>query len=89
LSAWRVAIDPAAAKDLRKLGSRDRERVMRFLRERIATTDDPRRLGHALTGLFARLWSYRIGDLRVIASIQDEKVTVLVVRVGNRREIYR
>ena len=89
MSLWQVAVDPAAARDLRKLANRDRQRVMRFLRERVATDEDPRRMGHALAGIFAGLWSYRVGDLRLIASIRDHVVTVQVLRVGNRREIYR
>ena len=88
MKVWRVTIDPVAARELRKLTSSDRARIMRFLRERIATPEDPRRTGHALTGPFKGLWSYRVGDFRIIASIQDEIVTVLVLRVGNRRDIY-
>ena len=89
MTVWRVAFDPAAARDIRKLGGQDRGRVMRFVEERIAMAHDPRRLGHALTGAFAGLWSYRVGDIRLIAKIQDDTITVLILRVGNRRAIYR
>jgi mRNA interferase RelE/StbE len=88
LKAWRVVIEPIAAKELKRLAENDSDRIMRFLRERIATTENPRRAGHALTGQLKGLWSYRIGDFRVIAEIQDRIVTVLVVRIGNRRDVY-
>jgi mRNA interferase RelE/StbE len=86
---WRVEFDAAAAKELRKLGASEQRRILKFLRQRIATDEDPRRLGTALTGEFAGLWRYRIGDYRLIASIEDRRFTVLILRVGHRREIYR
>ena len=48
--AWRVQFHRAAARDLRKLGADAESRVLRYLRERIAGREDPRRFGHALTG---------------------------------------
>ena len=87
--SWRVELDETAAKELRKLGAPDRQRILRFLREKLGTKDDPRRLGTALTGPFSGLWRYRIGDWRVIAAIEDERITVVVLRIGHRREIYR
>jgi mRNA interferase RelE/StbE len=86
---WRVEIDPKAAREIRKLTDRDRNRIMRFMRERLASDKDPRRTGHALTGIYAGLWTYRVGDLRLIASIEDRVVTIRVLRAGNRRDIYR
>jgi mRNA interferase RelE/StbE len=86
---WRVELDAAAAKDLRKLGAPERQRILRFLRDRLATEHDPRRLGTALTGPFSGLWRYRVGDWRLIATIEEERITVLVLQIGHRREIYR
>jgi mRNA interferase RelE/StbE len=68
----------------------DAERgVLRYLRERIADSDDPRRLGQALTGDRKGLWRYRVGDYRIVAAIEDDRFVVLVVAVGHRREVYR
>lgn len=85
---WRVELDASAADDLRQLGATDRQRVLRYLRTRLATADDPRRFGKALTGDLKGLWRYRIGDIRMIVSITDETVTVLVLRIAHRREVY-
>ena len=86
---WRVEFSEEAERDLRKLTARDRHRVFRFLQERIERDEDPRRIGDALTGPRRGLWRYRVGDLRVLAEIVDRRVTVVIVEVGNRREVYR
>ena len=86
---WRVEFHRAAVSDLRKLGADGERRVLRYLRERIAGSEDPRRFGHALTGDHEGLWRYRVGDYRIVAAIQDERFVVLVVTVGHRREVYR
>ena len=88
--AFRVEFDPAALKDLRKLDRAVQQRLVGFLRTRVATLEDPRSLGEALAG--ARLgsyWKYRVGDWRIICDMQDERIVVRVLRIGNRREIYR
>jgi mRNA interferase RelE/StbE len=87
--AWRIEFLPAAEKDLAKLGRAEAKRVLQTLKTRIAPLDDPRRLGTALTGELGGLWRWRIGDYRVIARIEDERITILVVRIGHRREVYR
>jgi mRNA interferase RelE/StbE len=87
--AWRIEFDRAAVRDLRKLGVDAERRVLRYLRERIAGSDDPRRFGRALTGDRKGLWRYRVDDYRIVAAIEDERFVVLVVTVGHRREVYR
>lgn len=85
---WRVEFDRDAARDLRKLDAQAQHDILRYLRDRIATEEDPRRFGHALTGNLKGLWRYRIGDYRIVASIEDNRFVVLVVTVGHRREVY-
>lgn len=87
--AWRIEFLPDAAKELRKLDRTAAARVIKTLEERIASLDDPRTLGSALAGDHAGLWRWRIGDYRVIARVEDARITVLVVRVAHRREVYR
>ena len=86
---WRIEFDPAAAKELRKLGEMPARRIVEFLSTRIATLDYPRNLGEALKGKLGELWKYRIGDYRIIVDIRDDVLLILVVRVGHRREIYK
>lgn len=88
--AWRIEFEEAAARELDKLGSEPARRILRFLHERIAPRDDPRSIGEALKGSrLGEFWKYRSGDYRIIARIEDSAITILVVRIGNRRDIYR
>lgn len=88
-SVWRVTFSPAAERSLRKLDKTAQIEILRYLRRRIETTEDPRRFGHALHGNLAGLWRYRVRDFRIICRIEDEEITVLVLEIGHRREIYR
>ena len=88
--AWRIEFDPAAEKELAKLGSEPARRVLKFLLERVAILDDPRAIGEALKGSeLGDFWKYRVGDYRIIADIQDGAVRILIVRIGNRRDVYK
>lgn len=87
--AWTIRWERRAIKDMAAFAAVDRERIARFLRDRVGQRDNPRELGEALVGPFAGKWKYRVGDFRVVAAIEDATVTILVVRVGNRREVYR
>ena len=56
----------------------------------MATLDNPRSIGEALKGTaLGEFWKYRVGDYRIIANIEDRALCVLVVKIGNRREVYR
>ena len=85
---WRVEFLAEAARELRKLGPEPERLVLRYLRQRIAVADDPRRFGRPLTGDLKGFWRYRVGDYRIVASIEDDRFIVLVVTVGHRREVY-
>ena len=88
--AWRVELDKSAEKELDKLDRQTATRILIFLNERVSSRDDPRSIGEALKGAkLGNLWKYRVGDHRIIADIQDEVLRIYVVRLGNRREVYR
>jgi mRNA interferase RelE/StbE len=88
--AWQIEFDPDALKELKKLDRPIQTRLVAFLRDRLSQLDDPRSIGEALSG--ARLgsyWKYRVGDWRIVCDIQDQRIVVRVLRIGNRREVYR
>lgn len=88
--AGSIEIGPRAQRQLKQLDQQVARRLSRFLYERIASLENPRSIGEALKGTeFGDLWKYRVGDYRIIASIEDKLVRILVVRIGNRREVYR
>ena len=87
---WRIELTATAVKQLGKLDKNEAKRITEFLRNRLASQDDPRKTGHALVGpQFAAYWRYRVGDYRLICDIQDGALRILVIEVGNRREVYR
>ena len=88
--AWRIEFDRHAEKELSKLQPAIGARILKFLRDRLAPLDDPRTLGAALKGSrLGGLWKYRVGDYRVIAQIEDERLVILVLRIGDRKKVYR
>ena len=88
--AWRVELDHAAERDLDKLDHQAAKRILAFLHGRVAVLDDPSSIGQTLKGSdLGEFWKYRVGDYRIICSIEDSVLRVLVVRVGHRREVYR
>lgn len=87
--AWTIEYTETALRWLRKTDRQVARRILDFMDERIAKADDPRSMGKALSGEFGGLWRYRVGDHRLICDIQDGRLCVLVVEIGNRREVYR
>jgi mRNA interferase RelE/StbE len=85
---WRIEFDGDAARDLRKLGAKPQRLILCYLRQRIATAENPRRFGRPLTGDLKGLWRYRVGDYRIVAAIEDDRFIVLIVTVGHRRDVY-
>ena len=88
--AWRVEFLAQAARDVEKLDRQVARRISRFLFDRVANLENPRSVGEALRGSqLGEYWKYRVGDYRIICKIEDDRLLVLVVRIGHRREIYR
>jgi mRNA interferase RelE/StbE len=86
---WRIEITRTATRQITKLDRAARRLIQRFLRERLTTADDPRQWGKPLHGEKRGLWRYRVGDYRLICDIQDEKITILVLELGHRKDVYR
>ena len=86
--AWTVEIDSFAEKQLRKLDRPVQKRLLDWLLDRIEGCKNPRHFGESLRGDLAGLWRYRVGGYRIICEIQDDKLVVLALLIGHRREIY-
>lgn len=70
--AWKVELDPATERELSKIDPQVARRILAFLYDRVAKLDDPRSIGEALKGSkLGAFWKYRVGDWRIIASIED------------------
>lgn len=87
--AWKVEITPEASAELKNLGTTEARRILKFLFERLQNRDDPRKIGEALKGNLREFWRYRVGDYRLLCRLEDGIVTVYVVHVAHRREVYK
>ena len=88
--AFEIEFDPAAVMDLKKLDRQIQQRLLGFLKLQVATLANPRDIGEALAGAkLGGYWKYRVGDWRIICDIHERRIVVRVLRIGNRRELYR
>ncbi len=85
---WTIEYDILVQKQIKKLDPQTR--IRSFLHERLAQLDNPRKIGEALQGSeLGNYWRYLVGDYRILCDIQDNRLVVLVIEIGHRREIYR
>ena len=82
-----VILSDAAKRQLKKLNKPIRERISKYIDE-VASLTNPRARGKGLSGNLSEYWSYRVGDYRIIARIQDDVLQIEVVKVGHRRDVY-
>lgn len=87
--AWTIEYTDVALSQLRKLDKAAARRILNYMDRGVAPLDDARSLGKALRGPLGEFWRYRVGDYRIICDLKDEKLRVLVVRLGNRKDVYR
>ena len=87
--AWTIELTSTATRQLAKLDKAAAQRIRTFLQQRIAPAENPRTLGQRLHGKLEEFWKYRVGDYRIITRIEDDRLVVLVIQIGHRREIYR
>lgn len=85
---YKVEFSEEGKKNLKKLDSFSQKLIMKWIHKNLLDTTNPRIHGKELKGDLKGFWRYRVGDYRIIADIQDDIVTILVVKIGHRREIY-
>jgi len=86
---WRIEISDKAEAQIMALDKSIRQRIIKFLRERVIQHPDPGALAEPLTGPLRGLSRFRVGDYRIICDIQKEILFVLVLEVEHRRDVYR
>ena len=87
---WQVEVGSKSKRVLEKLDCQSGRRILDFLVNRVARLEDPRSIGEALRGSeLGEFWKYRVGDFRIIVAIDDKLLRIVVIRIGNRREVYR
>lgn len=86
-SRWSLETTAQFDREFKKLVRAVRRRVLAYLRA-VEALDDPRQRGKALTANHAGIWRYRVGDYRILAQLIDDKLTILTLQVGHRRDVY-
>lgn len=86
--AWKIEFSQTTLDQLKKLDRPVAKRILDYLDTQIAPLEDPRSRGKGLKSNLSELWRYRVGDCRVIAEIRNGELTILVIRIGNRRDVY-
>lgn len=87
--AWTIEYTDSSRRQLHKLDKSAARRILDYMDERVAPLEDARTVGKALRGPLGEFWRYRVGEYRIICELHDVRLRVLVVRVGDRKEIYR
>lgn len=85
---FHVEFTDQAKKQLKKMDKHTASLIVGWIRKNLEGCSNPRIIGKGLVANRSRQWRYRVGDYRLIAEIQDEKIIILIVSIGHRREIY-
>lgn len=88
MTTWTINYASSTKKDFKKLDKSMRQDVLKFINERLATTEDSNRFGKPLRHNKLGLWHYRVGKARVLCQIRGNELVVLVVKVGLRKNVY-
>ena len=89
MKKYSVILSTSAQKDLERLDNSIRERILKWLRNTLEDCENPRWKGTNLINPPKGNWRYRVGDYRIIAQIQDDKVIILIVNVDKRNDVYK
>ena len=88
MKTWHVEFSESAHKFLKKMDPGVRGLMLKWIRKNLEGCDNPRAHGKGLSGNLAGLWRYRVGDFRLIAEIQDDRLVILMIEIGHRSEVY-
>ena len=86
--SYSVSISKPALKALKKMDKSNAAAILSWIKKNLEGTDNPYKQGKRLKGNLSQFWRYRVGDYRILCSIEDGKLIIIVVAVGHRREIY-
>lgn len=86
---YHVEFTKSALKTLKKMDKSTAALIYGWIRKNLEGCDNPRAHGKGLTANKSGQWRYRIGDYRILADINDNKVLILVINIGHRKDIYK
>ena len=86
---YQVEFSLEAKRDLKKLDRYTALLILGWVRKNLEGCSDPRQHGKSLTADHRGEWRYRVGDYRLLADIQDERILILILTIGHRRDVYK
>lgn len=86
---FKVEYTEKAVKSIKKLDNSVKMMIRAWIEKNLVGTSDPRRRGKGLTSNLSGYWRYRVGDYRILTEIQDDRLIILVIEVGHRRDVYK
>lgn len=87
--AYKIKFTKTAEKELSKLDKQSAQRIVRFFKDRLSISENPKLLGKQLSGELSVFWRFRVGDFRIICEIKDDELVILALRIGHRKDIYK
>lgn len=85
---YHVVISQDVIDILKKIDRPMAARIYSWIGKNLEGCSNPRRTGKALQGNHSGEWRYRVGDYRILARIEDEVVTILIIEIGHRSNVY-
>lgn len=89
MNKYKVEFTKKAIKNLSKLDKKNAKLIMSWISKNLVDCENPRQYGKDLKGDKKGIWRYRVGDYRILANIQDDKVIIMLLEIGYRKEIYK
>lgn len=85
---YTLVLSEKALKQLKKIDKSSAKLIISWLEKNIDNCSNPRIHGKSLKGNLAEYWRYRVGDYRIICSIEDDELVVIAIAIGHRKDIY-
>ena len=85
---YKVIIRQKAEKQLNKLDDSMKLKIMRYIKQNLNNTDNPKKFGKALRYNLKGFWRYRVENYRIIAKIEKDELVILIVQIDKRDKIY-
>lgn len=88
MKRYKVDYTERAIKEMRKMDKYTRQMIYAWIDKNLEGCENPKLHGKALTANRKGQWRYRVGDYRIIADIQDDRIVILILTIGHRSEVY-
>jgi len=85
---WKIEFDIAAQRTIKRLDIKISRMIQSYLNNRVLKANHPKDLGKALVRSYKGLWRYRVDKFRIVCRIEEDKLVILVIKIGNREGVY-